>query len=180
MPHTFHTYFVHVRYNMSNNVCYGAASAMEFNGGTQVYTHGNLFVQGGWTFCASPPGVGGPTHDLVVDAPRFYSGICGDRQCAALWAWNITNSTKAGSRPAIYTGDMNTIVRNSTGALPPLPHSDGDGWGDYFCGQNFSSWQALTKGDAHTTLVDGGGTDYTPTKVLAKAREMLWRQQRLT
>ena len=162
---------------MSNNVCYGAASAMEFNGGTQVYTHGNLFVQGGWTFCASPPGVGGPSHDLVVDAPKFYSGICGDRQCAALWAWNITNKTKAGSRPAIYTGDMNTIVRNSTGALPP---SEGDGWGDYFCGQNFSSWQALTKGDAHTTLVDGAGTDYTPTKVLAKAREMLWRQQRFT
>jgi len=35
---------------------------MEFNGGSQVYTHGNLFVQGGWTICASPPGVGGGSH----------------------------------------------------------------------------------------------------------------------
>ena len=42
-------------YNMTANVCVGASSAMEFNGGTQVFTQDNLFVQGGWTLCASPP-----------------------------------------------------------------------------------------------------------------------------
>ena len=45
------------RYNMSGNVMYNAG--MEFNGGTQVFTHGNLFVHGGWTVCAAPPDYGG-------------------------------------------------------------------------------------------------------------------------
>ena len=158
-------------YNMSNNVCYGSRSAMEFNGGTQVYTHANLFVQGGWTLCASPPMVGGGSHDLYVDTGAMWLGICGQDKCAPFWAWNITNQTAAGSRPARYTGDFNTIVVNSTGA----DSGAAPDWSGFFCGKNLSTWQQLTKGDAHTTLVNGGGDpEYAPDAVLARARKMLW------
>lgn len=144
---------------------------MEFNGGTQVYTHANLFVQGGWTLCASPPMVGGGSHDLYVDTGAMWLGICGQEQCAPFWAWNITNQTAAGSRPARYTGDFNTIVVNSTGA----DSGAAPDWSGFFCGKNLSTWQQLTKGDAHTTLVNGGGDpEYAPDAVLARAREMLW------
>lgn len=68
-------------YNMSGNVCYGARSAMEFNGGTDVYSQGNLFVQGGWTICAAPPGVGGGSGDVYVDAPAFWTSLCGLDKC---------------------------------------------------------------------------------------------------
>eukprot|EP00756_Hemistasia_phaeocysticola_P003782 Hpha_TRINITY_DN12449_c0_g1::TRINITY_DN12449_c0_g1_i1::g.42998::m.42998 len=159
-------------YNMSNNVCYGSRSAMEFNGGTQVYTHENLFVQGGWTLCASPPMVGGGSHDMYVDAPAMWVGICGQDKCRPFWAWNITNQTAAGSRPARYTGDYNTIVVNSTGTekgvTPDLSQ--------YFCGKNLSTWQNLTKGDQHTTLINNrGAPEYAPDAVLARARKMLWK-----
>ena len=155
---------------MTNNVCYGSKSAMEFNGGTQVYTKSNLFVQGGWTLCASPPMVGGGSHDVYIDAPRMWSGLCGDDKCRPFWLWNITNQTAAGSKPARYTGDYNTIVVNSTGAGRPTDF-DLDG---YFCGLNMSTWSNLTKGDGHTTITNGAGSaEWSPDAVLLRARRML-------
>ena len=161
------------RYNMTSNVCVGASSAMEFNGGTQVFTQDNIFVQGGWTLCASPPTVGGSSHDTYIDAPFFYSGICGDDKCEPLWKWNITNQTSAGAKPALYTGDHNTIVVNTTGAAVGGAYD----FDKYFCGFNLSLWQQRTKGDLNTKLVNARGSEageYTPTAVVARAKAMLW------
>ena len=162
---------------------------MEFNGGTQVYTHGNLFVQGGWTLCAAPPGVGGGSHDVYIDAPAFWVSICGmDKvpfflvvpsssvyrsdspplpaiKCAPLFAGNATNKPYS-----IYHGDYSTIVLNSTGTARALDTST------YFCGKSLDQWRQLTGGDAHTSFVDPTTVheSYTPADVVAKARAMLF------
>jgi hypothetical protein len=104
---------------MSGNVMYNAG--MEFNGGTQVFTHGNLFVHGGWTMCASPPDYGGGSFDTYVDNSFLFTSICGMAQCEAFWKDNVTNHTAAGNKRCIYESDYNTIVRNSTGTAPSPP-----------------------------------------------------------
>ena len=150
-------------YNMSGNVCYGAASAMEFNGGTQVYTHGNLFVQGGWTVCAAPPGLGGGSFDTFVDAPAFWTSLCGMDKCDPLFQ-------KKPQAYSIYRGDFSTIVYNSTGVAAPINTSK------YFCGKSLDEWRQATSGDAHTSFVDAAQVRarYTPADVVERARAMLF------
>eukprot|EP01051_Picozoa_sp_SAG22_P022121 SAG22_NODE_5175_length_1070_cov_0.857878_1_plen_260_part_00 len=168
-------------FNMSENVCYAASSAMEFNGGTQVYTRSNLFVQGGWTICAAPPGVGGGSFDTVVDSDFFWRGICGDDKCLPLWEPNnATHQTSAGMcknlthgcKPAILESDHNTIVLNSTGASTHAPD-----FSSYFCGIDQRDWATKTGSDSHTKFVHADGKDpsYSPDAVLARARELLFR-----
>lgn len=70
-------------YNMSGNVMYNAG--MEFNGGTQVFSHGNLFVHGGWTICAAPPDYGGGSNDIFVDNQFMWISICGMDKCLAFY-----------------------------------------------------------------------------------------------
>ena len=63
-----------------------------------MFTHGNIFIKGGWTCCASPPDYGGGTGDIYVDSAYAFTSICGMGQCAAFWQDNVTNHTAAGSR----------------------------------------------------------------------------------
>ena len=155
---------------MSGNVCYGSRQAMEFNGGTQVFTHGNLFVQGGWTLCAAPPGVGGGTDDVYVDAPAFWTSLCGLDKCDPLWNRGPGNGTTP-LPYSEYRGDRNTIVRNSTGT-----ERGGDGAeATYFCGKPLNEWRRLTGGDEHTEFVDQQTVRamWRPADVVARARAML-------
>ena len=58
---------------------------------------GNLFVQGGWTLCAAPPGVGGGSHDTFIDSDFMWRGICGNDKCLPLWEENnATHQTSPG------------------------------------------------------------------------------------
>ena len=175
-------------FNMSENVCYAASSAMEFNGGSQVYTHGNLFVQGGWTLCAAPPGAGGGSHDTYIDSPFMWSSICGANKCLPLWeSNNATHVTSAGMcknrpgmgmpwgdgphtcKPTILRSDFNTLVVNSTGSATVLPdYTDG------FCSLSLSEWRAKTHGDEHTRVLQGPTPEFSPDAVLAKARELIF------
>jgi hypothetical protein len=116
---------------------------------------------------------GGSSNDVYIDAPFFYSSLCGLDKCLPLWRWNITNQTAAGAKPAIYTGDDNIIVVNTTG------HSQQSfNFETYFCGFNLSLWQQRTKGDLRTKLIDAHGSDegeYTPSAVVMRAKNMLWK-----
>jgi hypothetical protein len=64
-------------------------------------------------------------------------------------------------------------VRNSTGTAKATNPSDDPN--QYFCEKSIDEWRELTKGDAHTAFVDPAGVreNYTPEKVVAKARAML-------
>jgi len=163
-------------FNMSGNVCYNSPSAMEFNGGTQVYTHGNLFVKGGWTLCASPPGVGGGSHDVYIDSRAMWVGICGQDKCLPLWEWNnashqtswgMCKNLTHGCRPTVLKSDFNTLVVNSTGtATAPVD------WSHYFCGLDLQQWRQRTGGDKHTQISEGSSL-FDPDKVLARAHQLL-------
>jgi len=61
-------------YNMSSNILYKAY--MEFNGGSQIWTHGNIFIQAGWKLCQHLT-VGGSSYDTFVDPQRVWTPICG-------------------------------------------------------------------------------------------------------
>ena len=169
-------------FNMSENVCYSASSAMEFNGGSQVYTHGNLFVHGGWTLCAAPPGAGGGSFDTYIDSDFMWRSICGNDKCLPLWqANNETHQTSPGMckklthgcKLTILRSDHNTMVFNSTGAASVSPD-----FSHYFCDMNLSQWQGRTHADEHTQIVHGGGKHgaWSPDAVLAKARQLIFGQ----
>jgi len=53
----------------SNNVLY--KTGMEFNGGTQIHTVGNLFIQSGWSI--------GPTPDVASSFHDSTSNTAGSR-----------------------------------------------------------------------------------------------------
>jgi hypothetical protein len=162
-------------YNMSSNVMYNAG--MEFNGGTQVFTHRNLFIHSGWTSCASPPDYGGGAFDTYIDSAFQYESICGMDKCAAFWQPNVTNHTAAGNKPAIFLSDYNTFVVNSTGRQTQTPSKAGANT-RYYCGLTLAEWQAKVGQDKHTRFLNGsnnGAPQYTPEKVLAYARRLLWQ-----
>jgi len=145
----------------------------------QVYTHGNMFVHGGWTLCAAPPGEGGGSHDVYIDSPFMWHGICGDDKCLPLWeSNNATHQTSPGMcknlthgcKPAILVSDFNTLVFNTTGKTKVAPDLSG-----YFCGMNMSLWRQRTNADVHTQIVAAGGNaSWSPDAVLARARKLVF------
>lgn len=156
-------------YNMSGNVMYNAG--MEFNGGTQVFTHGNLFVHGGWTVCAAPPDYGGGSNDLFVDNPFMWTSICGMDKCLPFWEANQTNHTAAGSKPCVYHGDHNTIVTNSTGT------DRGSNPQNQLCGLTLGDWQSKMHQDLNTVQLNANGAgEYSSEQIMDRAHELMWSQ----
>jgi hypothetical protein len=148
-------------------------AGMEFNGGTQVFSRKNLFIHGGWTICAAPPDYGGGSYDTYIDSAFMWSSLCGMDKCAAFWQANVTNHTAAGNAPCKYEGDFNVAVVNSTGTLA-TPFT---GWDSFYCGLGLEEWRARMNQDRSTVQLNGD-PEYTPPKVLARARAMLWQQAR--
>ena len=145
-----------------------------------MYTHGNLFVHGGWTLCAAPPGEGGGSHDTYIDSPFMWRGICGNDKCLPLWesnnathqtSWGMCKNLTHGCKPAILVSDFNTLVFNSTGQDKAAPDVS-----SYFCGMNLSTWRHHTKADTHTELIQGGEqqSEWSPDAVIVRARQMLF------
>jgi len=159
-------------YNMSGNVMYNAG--MEFNGGTQVFTHGNLFVHGGWTVCAAPPDYGGGSFDIFVDNPFMWTSICGMDKCLPFWTPNATaHNPNVGSKTCIYKGDNNIIVHNSTGTdVHSSPGGD-----TQLCGLTLQGWQSKVHQDANTHEVASNGEGmYNAQKIMDKAYHLMWSQ----
>lgn len=165
-------------FNMSGNVCYSSSSAMEFNGGSQVYTHGNLFVQGGWTLCAAPPGAGGGSHDTYIDSDFMWRSICGNDKCLPLWESNnashqtspgMCKNLTHGCKRTILRSDYNTLVLNSTGAATVQKDLS-----SYFCSLDMRTWRERTHADSHTRIIPNGReAGWSPGAVMAKARQLL-------
>lgn len=145
-------------FNMTSNVMYNAG--MQWNGGSQVYTYGNVMIKGGWTL-TSYLDVGGSSYDTFVDNPFAWAG--GPSRCDPFF-----EGPPATGEPAeTYRGDHNVVVQNSTGRAASVD------WSKVWCGAELAAWQRGTKQDAHTKEVNGG--TYTPEFVLKLARQALYK-----
>jgi len=143
-------------YNMSSNILYKAY--MEFNGGSQIWTHGNIFIQAGWKLCQHLT-VGGSSYDAFVDPQRVWTPICGQQTCEAFWA---PKDPQTGQKPANYHGDHN-IVASSAASVD---------WRTLWCGYDFETWRNNTHQDASTVLLKDD-PDWTPDAVIDRARRLL-------
>ena len=101
-------------YTHSNNVLWAPGNpGVQFNGGTEIHTRGNLFIQtkAGWNLGPTPDAAS-VNNDTLVDNPDgLFSGNCE----------GFLNAKRKGVPPGIYTGDWNYAVTNSTGRPPPGP-----------------------------------------------------------
>ena len=158
-------------YRHSSNVMY--QTGMEFNGGTQVHSEGNLFIKAAWSLSRTPD-VSSSFNDTFVDSGLRMGGspdICQG-------FWNTTGKrgpTGGQPRPGIYTGDYSLGIANSTGTLAPKAAID---WSRYYCGYTLDEWQHHTGQDAHSVHVaNTAGPDQGPfgaAAIVAKARAMLY------
>ena len=145
-------------YNHSSNVLYNAGP--EFNGGGEVYSHGNLLIKAGWALC-SPLSVGGSSYDTFVDSSAAWRSICGPQACEA-----FEGPGAKGQKPAIYRGDWNVAALSDSSAS----------FDKFWCAANLTSWRNWTHGqDMHTTQLSASPI-YSLDNVIKKAHHMLWGQ----
>jgi len=143
-------------YNLSSNVVYNGG--VQFNGHAQVWTHGNIFIKGSW-HTSAPLDYGGGSYDLYVESRNAMNG-----QCTPFWM-----PGDHGEAPAIYRGDHNVAVKNSTGRDTHAPD-----WRKFWCNVDLATWQKNTGGqDLHSVELNGDPA-YRPDKILQMAREKLW------
>jgi hypothetical protein len=156
-------------YLHSNNVLY--KTGVEFNGGTQIHTFGNLFIgskpgSGGWRIGPTPD-VASSFNDTFVDVPKSWQGSCQG-------FWNTTGKgpgkiNQGQPKPGIYTGDYALGVTNSTGQGATADFSS------YYCGYSLQQWQANTKGqDMHSAQSSNADGRHSSGTFLAKARAMMF------
>ena len=161
-------------YLHSNNVIYGCGGyGMEFNGGTQIHTVGNLFIQSGWSIGPTPD-VASSFYDTFVDNPTSWTDW-GGAGCAGFWNTTGKGPGKINTgtpKPGIYTGDYSLGVVNSTGQGTAFPATS------YYCGLSLEQWQANTNGqDLHSTHSSNADGRHGTDVFLAKARAMLFKGQ---
>ena len=154
-------------YNHSSNILYLAS--IEFNGGTEIHSHGNVYLQTSWVIGRTPD-VASSFNDTFVDTPqRFFGGGC-------LGFWNTTRSHSgphgAQPKPGIYRGDFSLGVQNSTGKLNPKATID---WSHYNGGYSLAQWQTNTGQDAHSQQVVANANGvYASEHILAIAKAKLF------
>jgi hypothetical protein len=148
----------------SNNVLYQAS--ITFNGGTQIHLKSNLLIssdrEAHWNLGPTPD-VGSAFNNTFVGDSMFgckSGGPCDG--CRFFW-----QTRKKGQLPGVYTGDGNVQIFGSSDA-------DGARWG--ICGKNLSAWRKHGQ-DAHSMSINGTAAGYTPERVAALAKAMLYAGQ---
>lgn len=147
-------------YNHSYNVLY--LTGIQFNGGTNIFSHNNLLIQANWHLGPTPD-VAGSFNNTWIDSPQSLTGSCEG-------FWHVVNKPK-GVKPGIYRGDYSLGVANSTGQ-----HITD--FSKFFCGFSVKEWQRNTGGqDLHTQTAVNRDGEYSSKVWVAKARAMLFANQ---
>lgn len=145
-------------YNFSSNVLY--IGKIGWNGGSQVYTHGNLFIKAGWEL-VHPLAIGGSSFDTFVDPLYTVSAKWGvNATCEAFWA-PADNTT--GLRPAFWRGDHNLVANSAANTVD---------WSQLWCGLDLSTWSSKTKQDNFTREFKDQN-DWRPDAVVKRARLLM-------
>ena len=157
-------------YTHSKNVIYAPRNpGVQFNGGTDIFSVGNLYLQtgSGWLL-ASIPDVAGIHNDTIVDAlPHgLFGGACGG------FFSNSPQAKSKNAKPGIYNGNWNLGVFNSTGDGKGTEIAD-----HFFCGESLSRWQGrlVSKGqDEDSGTCTNANGECSSARWLSQARQMLW------
>jgi hypothetical protein len=83
-------------YNHTNNVLYLGGNGLQFNGGTNIYSVNNLYIQTGWHLGPTPD-VAGSFNDTWIDSPN--GAINNGRNCEQFWNASMVGP---GLKPAVY------------------------------------------------------------------------------
>lgn len=149
-------------YQHSSNVLYKVG--ITFNGGTQIHAIGNLFVAGGNWQMGPTPDVASAFNNTYVETTNVLSGSCKG-------FFQKPSHRGQGTTPGIYTGDYNVRIAGTTNqSVGPMG----------FCGINLTDWQKDTGGqDVHSHAINASEVGYTPRKIVALAKSMLYAGQKV-